>query len=89
MIKELSEMICLSHDFKKITERRTQYDRRAAAACLHMDQSNENISNLEDPDSKVTYAAEWKAIPRNIKTALERKGYMSDRDGNHGSRPRA
>ncbi|KAF3534526.1 hypothetical protein DY000_02042083 [Brassica cretica] len=54
MIRELSEMICLSHDFKKITERRTQYDRRAAAACLHMDQSNENISNLEDPDSKVT-----------------------------------
>ncbi|KAG2246920.1 hypothetical protein Bca52824_086548 [Brassica carinata] len=51
-------MICLSHDFKKITERKTQCDRRAAAACLHMDQSNENISNLEDPDSKVTYAAE-------------------------------
>ncbi|CAN6925164.1 unnamed protein product, partial [Brassica oleracea] len=85
MIRELSEMICLSHDFKKITERRTQYDRRAAAACLHMDQSNENISNLEDPYSKVTckklflmsLRVKWKAIPRNIKTALETKGYMT------------
>ncbi|CAF2077187.1 unnamed protein product [Brassica napus] len=85
MIRELSEMICLSHDFTKITERRTQYDRRAAAACLHMDQSNENISNLEDPDSKVTckklflmsHRVKWKAIPRNIKTALETKGYMT------------
>ena len=55
MIRELSEMICPSHDFKKIPDKRTQYDRRAAAAaCLYMDQSYENISNLEDPDSKVT-----------------------------------
>ena len=54
MIRELSETICPSHDFKKIPDKRTQYDRRVAAACLYMDQSNENISNLEDPDSKVT-----------------------------------
>lgn len=54
MIKELSEMICLNHDFKKIPHKRTQYDRCAAASCLYMDQSNENISNLEDSDSKVT-----------------------------------
>ncbi|KAL0837032.1 hypothetical protein Bca101_088922 [Brassica carinata] len=66
MIRELSEMICLSHDFKKITERKTQCDRRAAAACLHMDQSNENISNLEDPDSKVTYAAEVGEIVNRV-----------------------
>ncbi|WZZ58997.1 hypothetical protein YC2023_059104 [Brassica napus] len=52
MIRELSEKICHSHDFKKIPDKRTQYDRCVAAACLYMDQSNENISNLEDPDSK-------------------------------------
>ncbi|CAN6919015.1 unnamed protein product [Brassica oleracea var. botrytis] len=123
MIRELSEMICPSHDFKKIPDRRKQYDGRAATACLYMDQSKEYISNLKDPNAKVTYAevgemvnrvlnskytetersifdvsqskvvvfwdiigcpipggfgGDWKDIPRNIKTALERKGYMGE-----------
>ena len=54
MIRELSEMICPSHDFKKIPDRRKQYDGRAATACLYMDQSKEYISNLKDPNAKVT-----------------------------------